>query len=137
MERLDLAIKGATAAVGWLVGYLYGGWSAEMGILLAVVIADYFSGLMASAYEGRLSSKIGFKGIPKKVMIFFMVGVAHWVDILLNTGEAFKTATILFYFINELISITENAGRMGIPVPDKLQQAIDILKSKSNQRGEK
>ena len=108
-----------------------------MDILLAFVIMDYASGLLASAYEGKLSSKVGFKGIQRKFMIFFVVAVAHLLDVLLKTGEACKTAAILFYSINEIISITENAGRMDLPIPDKVLQTIDVLKSKSTQRGDK
>src|SRR5690606_28736277 len=127
---LDNAIKIAVGLGGGLASFLWGGWSTLMGILLAFVFIDYATGLFASALEGRLSSKVGFKGIFKKVMIFAIVAVAHLIDEALGgQNDIFRDATIFFYLANELLSILENAGRAGLPVPDKLQNAVDVLKN--------
>lgn len=127
---MEQVFKVIATALGGLVGYLWGGWSTLMGILLTFVFIDYATGLFASALEGKLSSKVGFKGIFKKVMIFAIVAVAHLIDEALGgQNDIFRDATIFFYLANELLSILENAGRAGLPIPDKLQNAVDVLKN--------
>lgn len=119
------------AALGGLVGYLYGGWSALLGILLAVVALDYATGVAAAYIEKKLSSEVGFKGITKKIFIFVMVAVGHLVDKALGgENSIFKDGVIFFYLANEVLSIVENAGRIGVPVPDQLRNAVEILKGK-------
>lgn len=119
---------GATM-IGAIVGYLWGGWSTLLGVLLAFVIIDYMTGLLAAGSEGKLSSAIGFKGIARKVVIFLLVAVAHLIDVALGgNNDIFRDATIFFYIANELISIIENAGRAGLPVPEKLTNAVEVLR---------
>lgn len=131
MERLDVAFKTGAAVVGAVVGYFFGGWSELLGILLASVILDYVTGVLAASKEGTLRSAVGFKRIPKKVMIFVLVAVGHLIDRAVGTNGLFRDATIFFYLANELLSIVENAGRMGLPVPEQIQQAVEVLKGKS------
>lgn len=128
--------KVGSTALGAVIGYLYGGWSVLLGVLLTFVVFDYVSGMMAAYVEGRLKSEIGFKRIPKKIMIFAMVAVAHLVDKAIGTNNLFRDATIFFYLANELLSIIENAGRIGLPVPEQIKQAVEILKGKS-EKGER
>lgn len=127
---MDKIFKTIITVLGALVGYLWG-WSPLLPILLIFVVLDYISGMMASATEGKLSSKIGFKSIPKKIMIFVMVAIAHLIDGAFGDNHMFRDLTIFFYLANELLSIIENAGRLGLPVPEQLIQAIDVLKGKS------
>ena len=101
-------------------------------MLLAFVVIDYITGVLASALEGKLSSNVGRKGIAKKVFIFVIVAIAHVVDVCLGDGNLFRDAAIFFYLANEMLSIIENAGRAGVPVPDILQKAIELFKSKSD-----
>ncbi|MED4971364.1 phage holin family protein [Parageobacillus toebii] len=136
MERFEIVYKAGAAAIGAVVGFLFGGWSILLGILLAFAIIDYVTGFLASAVEGKLSSRVGFRGIMKKLMIFVMVAVGHLVDIAIGTNHMFRDATIFFYCANELVSILENAGRIGVPVPEKLQSAIEILKGKEKKTKE-
>lgn len=134
LERIDFGaiFKGGVAGIGALVSYFYGGWSLLLQVLLALVVIDYITGIIASGVESKLSSSIGLKGITKKVFIFVMVAVAHLVDAALgNSGSILMDATIFFYIANELLSIVENAGRVGLPVPGILKQAVEILKGKS------
>jgi toxin secretion/phage lysis holin len=123
-HKIGSTVTGAT------VGYLFGGWDALLQILLVFVCIDYISGLLASGVEGRLSSKVGFKGIAKKVMIFALVAVAHMIDKALGESHIFRDSVIFFYLGNELISILENAGRTGLPVPDQIKSAVQVLKGK-------
>lgn len=137
MERFDVIYKTGAAILGGITGLFFG---ESTGLLLALfwmVVIDYGSGLAAGYTEKTLSSKIGFKGIIKKVMIFIMVALAHLVDSALGTKNMFRDATIVFYMANELLSIFENAGRMGVPVPDRLTQAVEVLKGKSKEAEKK
>ena len=131
MERFDIIYKTGAAVVGAVVGYLFGGWSELLGILLAFVVMDYVTGVLAASKEGTLRSAVGFKRIPKKIMIFLLVAVGHLIDRAVGTNGLFRDATIFFYLANELLSIVENAGRMGLPVPEQIQQAVEVLKGKS------
>lgn len=132
MERWDLIYRAVVALGGASATYLFGGWSALLGILLAFVVADYATGLMAAAVKGELSSTTGMKGIAKKVCIFVMVAIAHLVDTVIGgNASLIRDATVFFYLANELISIIENSGRIGIPVPDPIQRAVAVLKGKS------
>jgi len=137
MERLDVIYKTGAAAVGAVVGYLFGGWSELLGILLALVILDYVTGVLAASREGNLRSAVGFKRIPKKVMIFALVAVGHLIDRAVGTNGLFRDATIFFYLANELLSIIENAGRIGLPVPEQIKQAVEVLKGKSEKGADK
>jgi len=121
--------KTIVAAAGAAASYLYGGWSSLLGILLAFIIFDYITGFVAAGVEGKLSSNVGLKGIAKKIFIFAMVAVAHLVDQAIGT-EIIRDATIFFYLANELLSIIENSGRIGLPVPPMIIQAVEILKGK-------
>ncbi|MGG3808577.1 phage holin family protein [Geobacillus thermodenitrificans] len=137
MERLDITFKTGAAILGGLAGLLFG---ESIGLLVALfwmAVIDYGTGMAAGYVEGTLSSKVGFKGIAKKVMIFVMVALAHQVDSALGTKNMFRDATIVFYMANELLSIFENAGRMGVPVPERLMQAVEVLKGKSEKGADK
>lgn len=130
---MDKIFKTIVAVAGATASYLFGGWSALLGILLAFVVTDYITGMMAGATEGELSSRIGMRGIAKKVAIFVMVAVAYLVDTAIGQGSIFRDATIFFYLANEVLSITENVGRIGVDVPPAIQKAVAIL----NQKGDK
>jgi toxin secretion/phage lysis holin len=137
MERFDVIFRTVAASFGASVGFFFGGWSESLTLLVSLVVIDYLTGFLASAVEGRLSSRVGFRGIPKKIMIFVMVAVGHLVDTAIGTNHMFRDAAIFFYCANELVSILENAGRMGLPVPERLQQTIDILRGKSEKGADK
>lgn len=121
----------ATTFSGGIIGFLFGGWTMALTVLLTLVVLDYVTGWLASAVEGKLSSAVGFKGIIKKVAIFIIVAVAHLVDGFLGASAILINASIFFYASNELLSIIENSGRIGLPIPTLLKKAVEILKEKS------
>ncbi|WP_338067102.1 phage holin family protein [Paenibacillus silvae] len=120
-----LAVGSAAAS------YFFGGWSGVLGALLVFVILDYLTGIAAAGMSGTLKSNTGLFDIARKGLIFAMVAVGHLVDGILGDGHMFRDAIAFFYIANELLSITENAGKMGLSVPDVIQRAIDVLKGKS------
>lgn len=126
-------LKIIPALFAGLLTYLYGEWSPLLTILVALVIIDFATGMTAGALDSGLKSKTGWIGIARKVFIFAMVAVAHLIDLLLiesgfESAEVVMTMVIVFYAINEILSITENAGRIGLPVPDQIKNAIEILR---------
>lgn len=134
MERLDIFFKVFVTSVGSIVGYLFGGWHTLLQILLVFVAIDYLTGMIAAGYEGKLNSSVGFRGIAKKVMIFAIVAVGHMIDTALGENHIFRDAVIYFYLANELLSILENAGRTGLPIPNVIKNAVDVLKGKGESK---
>jgi toxin secretion/phage lysis holin len=122
--------KTGATITGGFIGWAFGGWSVLLQVLLALAVIDYITGLLASGVEGKLSSKIGFRGIAKKLMIFFLVAVGHLIDKMIGDGSMVQNAIIFFYAGNELLSITENAGRIGLPVPQQIKNTVQVLKGK-------
>ena len=120
----------AIAIIGSAVSFLFGGFDSLLYIFIAIVSIDYVTGLIASGVEGKLSSKVGFKGIAKKIMIFALIAIAHFIDQLLGINQFLRDATIIFYMVNEILSVIENAGRLGIPIPEFLKKAVSLLREK-------
>lgn len=125
--KIQMAI---TAVGGWL-GYFVGGMDGLLTALLILMTIDYITGIMCAIVDKQLSSAVGFKGICKKVLILMLVGVAHIVDMhVVGTGEALRSAVICFYLSNEGVSVLENAGRLGLPIPEKLKAILAQLHDK-------
>lgn len=124
-----------TAIGGWL-GYFLGGCDGLVIALVVFAAADYLTGVMCAVYERKLSSEVSFRGICRKVLIFVMVGIANILDVqVIGNGSILRTAIIFFYISNEGISLLENAGRLGLPIPEKLKMVLKQLHDKS-EKGE-
>ena len=132
---MENIFKMIVAGSGAAVAYLFGGWTALLQILVILMVIDYLTGIIAAGYLGKLSSKIGFRGIGKKIMILALVAVAHAIDTVLGDNHFIRDAVIFFYLANELLSIIENAGKTGLPVPSVLTKAVDVLNNKSKGEG--
>jgi toxin secretion/phage lysis holin len=129
VENNRTLLQSLFAVGATLLHFLFGGWSAPLQILVAVVTIDYITGLGAAFVGKRLDSRIGGRGIIKKVGYFVLVALAHLLD--RGTGMAapvLQTATIWFLIANEGISITENLGEIGVPIPQSLQNALRRLR---------
>jgi toxin secretion/phage lysis holin len=121
------------SVVGSFVSFLIGGADSLVLILLCFVIVDYVTGMVASAIEGRLSSQFGFRGIARKLLIFVLVAASHLLDIAIGWNNHFiRDAVIFFYIINEFISIVENTGRAGVPIPSFLRKVIELFEDETN-----
>ncbi len=121
-------VQTAAAAIGGYLGYFVGGVDGLMTALIIFMVIDYITGLMCAIVDRKLSSEVGFKGICKKVLIMMLVGVAHIVDLhVVGTGQALRSAVICFYLSNEGVSVLENAGHLGLPIPEKLKAILAQL----------
>ncbi|CDN39504.1 phage holin family protein [Bacillus thuringiensis] len=127
MERIDVLLKTFIANFGGFCGYFLGGWDATLKILVTMAVINYLTNMIAAGYNGKLKSKVGFKGIAKKVVLFLLVGVTPQLDTALGSNSAIREATIFFFIGNELLSLLENVRRMGIPLPSALKNAIYIF----------
>ncbi|MBC1375967.1 phage holin family protein [Listeria farberi] len=131
---MEVILKIGILGFGAVFGYLFGEVDLLVKVLVCFIVADYISGLLASGYLGELSSKMGFKGIAKKIAILILVAIAHQIDLILGTHNTTRDAVIFFYLANELISILENFVRMGMKVPEVLKNLIFIFDAKSGNK---
>ena len=132
---IKIFILSGVACAGAAIASLFGGWNGAMTTLVILMFIDYVTGIIVAGVfhaspkssGGALSSAVGFKGICRKFVILLIVVVACRVDLLLETN-IIRDATCIGFCANELVSITENAGLMGIPLPRKLVEAIEVLR---------
>ena len=129
MNNIITGIKVAFALIGGWITAVLGGWDTALQVLVLFVVMDYITGLIAAWYEKRLDSRVGFRGIAKKILLFVPVAVGYWLDVLLGQ-EILRSLAIFFYIANEGLSITENLGLCGVPVPVPLLDALEQLKKK-------
>lgn len=127
---MEVLAKWSAAGAGAIVGYLYGGWSIMLQVLLGLAVLDYVTGWLAAGIEGKLNSKVGYRGAAKKIMMLVIVAAAHFADRLIGDSSMIMNAAIFFYAGNEILSLVENVGRSGVPVPAVLIKAVDVLRSK-------
>ena len=116
------------SAVGGWLGYFLGGCDGLLYALIAFVVIDYVTGVMCAIINRELSSAVGFKGIFRKVLIFLLVGIANIIDVqVIGIGAVLRTAVIFFYISNEGVSLLENAGHLGLPIPEKIKTVLEQL----------
>lgn len=136
--KVKEAICVAVGLVGSFISKALGGWDAALTTLIIFMVVDYLTGLVVAGVfhkskkteNGALESNVGWKGLCKKGVTLLFVLIAYRLDLAL--GLDFIRATVIIGFmVNELISIVENAGLMGIPIPGVLGKAIDILTQKA------
>lgn len=128
--------------LGSAIASIFGGWDTGLVSLLIFMALDYVSGLVVAGVfhksnktdTGSLESKAGWKGLCRKCMTLVFVLVAYRLDLVIGTNYI-RDAVIIAFLANELISLVENAGLMGIPLPAVITKAIDILQKKSESEG--
>ncbi|OUP57695.1 holin family protein [Butyricicoccus pullicaecorum] len=134
-------LMGGAAIAGGAISQAFGGWDSAMMTLLVFMAIDYVSGLIVAGVfhssdkseTGALNSIACWQGLLKKGMTLIIVLVAARLDIVLGTAFV-RDAVVIAYIVNETISIIENAGLMGLPVPDVIMQAIEQLQGKNEQK---
>ena len=120
------------AGMAAICTFLFGKPDIWLMTLLAFVVIDYVSGVIGAYINLQLSSHIGFIGILKKVMYFFVVAVAHCVDVATGANGVLQNIVVGVLIANEGISILENCAKCGIPIPDKLLKALEQIKGDGN-----
>lgn len=137
MKEFWNTIQLVFAAVGGWLGYFLGGCDGLLVALVMFVAVDYITGVMCAVVDKNLSSEIGFKGIARKVLIFLLVGIANILDVqVIGTGSVLRTAVIFFYLSNEGVSLLENAGHLGLPIPEKLKDILAQLHDRAEKGGD-
>lgn len=129
-------------AAGGAVAAFFGGWDTGLVTLIIFMGIDYVSGLVVAGVfhnskkttSGALESKAGWKGLCRKGMSLLFVLIAYRLDLAIGSNYI-RDAVIIGFIVNETISIVENAGLMGVPLPKVINKAIDILTSKSEEKG--
>ena len=137
-KKMREKICTVVGAVGSLIAGAFGGWDSGLITLFIFMIIDYISGLLVAAVfrnspktdNGALESRAGFKGLCRKCMILVFVLVAYRLDLMLNTNYI-RDMVVIAFITNELISLVENAGLMGVPIPSIISKSIDVLTKKT------
>lgn len=143
MSGLKVGICTGFGLVGSGIAAAFGGWDAGLMTLVILMAIDYLTGFLVAAIwhkspkseNGTLESKAGWKGLCRKGVTLLIVLIGARLDELMGTNFV-RNAVIIGYSVNELISIIENAGLMGVPVPDVLQKAIEILQKKGESQND-
>ena len=136
---MKYTVSAIAGVVGSIITYALGGWDLALQTLLIFMAVDYITGLIVAGVfkkspktkKGGLSSLIGWKGLCRKGMALMIVLIACRLDMLIGT-EFIRDAVVIAYCTNEAISIIENAGIMGVPIPKAITKAIESLKSKED-----
>lgn len=130
-------IEAYLASLLAIATFLIGTPNAAIHALLVLNVLDYISGFTASAMKGKISSKVGFRGIIKKFLFWFLVAGCHWVDLALSQPDTLRNIAVLGLVMNEIVSITENLGKAGVPIPAGVTRMIDSLKGKGDENAKK
>ncbi len=137
MTNIKTAVLAAIGTIGGGIAALFGGWTSAMTTLIIFMVIDYATGIIVAGVfhrsgkskSGALESRAGFKGLCRKGMMLLILLVACRLDLMLGTGYI-KDCVCIAFVVNETLSIIENAGLMGVPIPQVLIKAIDVLKAK-------
>lgn len=137
MSKLWNVISIVFATIGVWLGLFIGPVNGLLIALIVFVIIDYTTGVIAAVVTKSLSSTVGFKGLVRKVLIFLIVGLANILDVyVLGANAVLRSAVIFFYIANEGLSIIENLGETGLPIPKKLKDVLAQLRKKSGEEEE-
>lgn len=137
MKEFWSIVQAVFVAVGGWLGWFLGGYNGLLYTLVTFAVVDYITGVMCAIVDKKLTSKVGFKGICRKVLMFLLVGIANILDVqIIGTGSVLRTATIFFYISNEGVSLLENASYLGLPIPQKVKDVLAQLHDRS-EKGDK
>ena len=136
----ETAVTGIIGVVGGAISALFGGWDSALTTLVIFMAIDYITGLLvagvfknsAKTRTGTLGSRVGFKGLCRKGVTLLIVLVACRLDMTIGTNFV-RDAAVIAFCSNECLSIIENAGLMGVPIPNVIIRSIDVLKSKAEE----
>ena len=134
MKHMDKVLNSVIAIIATAFTFLFGDWDTVVIVLIGFMVLDYVTGVLVAYINKKISSEIGLKGLTKKFMIILILIGAVMLDRLMNNGTwMFRTLVGYFYIANEGISLLENAGNLGLPIPDKLKEALEQLQNKESE----
>lgn len=135
---MDKILKAVSGVLGGIAGFLWGSLDGLLLALIGFMAIDFVTGLIVGSTNHELDSEICFRGLAKKMLILSVISVAHLLDtqILQGSTSICRSAVICFYAANEGISILENAGKLGMPLPKKLKDILAQLKDEEDHRNE-
>ena len=111
--------------------FIYSGDFNLITILCILMVIDIITGLAKAVKNKNLWSRKSLLGFARKILVFLIITVANLLDLLMNMNGTVVLATVTFYILNEVLSITENSAQIGIPLPDKLMEVIEVMNKKS------
>lgn len=121
------------ALIGAVISFSFGVWNESLTFLLVLMAIDYITGVAAAIKDGSgLNSNIGFWGLFKKGLILLMMIIAHRLDLLLGIDIVMGSA-VFFYIANELLSVIENYGRLGLPLPERIKRIVLVLRDRAGE----
>jgi len=124
-------ICAATAGLGTFLSFVFGDWDVALQCLIIAIAIDYISGIIKAFINKELSSKIGVKGLLKKVGVLLIVALATLIDKITGETGMVRTLVIYYFVANEGLSVIENLGEAGLPIPDVIKKALKSLKNES------
>lgn len=127
-------ICAAIAGIGTFLTFIFGDWDVALQCLVIAIAIDYISGIIKAFINKDLSSKIGLKGLLKKVGVLLIVALATLIDRITGESGAVRTLVIYYFVANEGLSVVENLGEAGLPIPDVIKKALRSLKSQSKEK---
>lgn len=130
--KLDTLIKILLGAGGAIISFMFGGWTQLMTVLVAFIVIDFVSGVALAAKDGRAASRELWLGVTRKIGTLAIVAIAHLLDTIIGDAHLIRDAAIFFYLTGELLSLVENLGRLGVPVPPVIGRAVEVLRGKSD-----
>lgn len=136
MKIMEKHFNGIVAILATFFTYLFGSWDLALQVLIVFMILDYGTGVLYAYLTDQLNSEAGFKGLVKKCMILVVLIIGVMLDRIVGNGTwVFRTLVAYFYIANEGISLLENVGNIGIPIPNKIRNALEQL-NKDNEESE-
>lgn len=119
------------STLGYLLIYLLGGWDIALQCLVIAIALDYVSGITRAFVTKTLSSRIGFQGLLKKMGLLLIVMLGTLIDRVTGNTGAIRTLVIYYFVANEGLSILENLGQAGVPIPPAIKKALKALRKES------
>lgn len=129
ISNTRITFNSIVAVAGTLLTWCFGGWDLALKVLVSMMILDYVTGVIVAYINQEIDSKVGFKGICRKLLIMIVLIVSVLLDRLIGQGWVFRTAVCYFFVANEGISILENVSKCGLPLPETLIKALSQLKN--------
>lgn len=132
LEKLLNGFSVLSGTAGGILAGLMGGWDGLLAALITLVVLDYITGLAKAVCQKELSSKIGFQGIVKKIVLFILVAAANALQLLLSGSLPLREIVLVFFIANEGLSLLENAA-VFVPIPGALKKALLQLRNETGQ----